>query len=185
LQEILQAGKQAEGPVEAIEWLEQKVFGFGDLTRSERTAINHFQLLWSLFEGRVLDKHGNAGAILEAMQQMAADGRLQLEPLAPALAHFRKRYVDGAGFTYHFDHLNLRGEGLTKDKPALVKAVLKGETNDPAEIAAAIFIIVYRYRNNLHHGFKWVYAFKDQKPNFRYASQALMAIMDMWGMNHD
>lgn len=169
--------------MEAIEWLEEKVYGFRDLTKADRAAINHFQLLWSLFEQRVLDTEGSAGAILEAMQMMAADGRLDLEPLAPALAYFRERYIENGKTTHHFDGLYLRGAGLTRDKPALVLSVLKEETDDPAEIAAGVLIIVYRFRNNLHHGLKWVYAIQGQRPNFRHASRVLMAIMDMWGVN--
>jgi hypothetical protein len=169
--------------MEAIEWLEQQVFGFRDLSRADRTAINHFHLLWSFFESRVLDNNANAGAILEAMRQMAADGRLDLEPLAPALAYFRNRYVQDGEPTYHFEGLLLRGEGLRGDKPDLVRAVLMDQTNDPAEIAAGVLIIVYRFKNNLVHGMKWAYAIQDQRPNFRHATRVLMAVMDMWGVN--
>ena len=169
--------------MEAIEWLEREVYGFRDLTKADRTAINHFNLLWSFFENRVLANNASAGAILEAMQKMSADGQLDLEPLAPALAYFRDRYIEDGEPTYHFEGLLLRGEGLRGDKPDLVKAVLLEETDDPAEIAAGVLIIVYRFKNNLVHGMKWAYAIQDQRPNFRHATRVLMAVMDMWGVN--
>lgn len=167
------------GSLEAIQWLEQNVMGFRDLTRADRTAINHFQLLWSLFEHRVLDTKANAGRIVLAMQRLGAKGRLDIERLAPTLAYFRNRYVHNGQFTHHFDGLELR----RADKVDLVKAVLLGTTQDPAELAAGILIIVFRFRNNLHHGLKWAYGIRDQRKNFRQAGQVLMEIMDMWGNN--
>lgn len=168
--------------MDPIAWLEEKVYGFRDLAEPDRKAINHFALLWALFEQRVLNTEGSAGAIQDAMAAMAKDGRLDIARLAPALAYFRERYVRGDEFTHYYEGLNLRGRS---DREDLVKSVLTGKTNDPAELAAGILIIVYRFRNNLHHGLKWVYGIQGQRGNFEQSNAVLMAVMEMWGLGRE
>ena len=146
----------------AIEWLDQNAPGFSNLSGHERDAIMHFALLWSLFEANALKTHGNAKAIVDLAGYWAAEGDLTHDSFDVPLAYFRNRYVENEEFSYHFGHLNFR-DG---DKQVLVERVLKGESDDPADIAAAVLIIVYRYRNNYLHGVKWAYELKGQLDNF-------------------
>lgn len=60
--------------------------------------------------------------------------------------------------------------------------MLTGGTNEPAEVAAGVLIIVYRFRNNLHHGLKWAYGIQEQRENFEQSNAVLVADMEMWGL---
>jgi hypothetical protein len=167
--------------VDPIAWLEEQVYGFRDLAPADRDAINHFALLWALFEQRVLNTEGNATSIVAATATMAKDGRLDIARLAPALAYFRDRYFQDGAFTYHFEKLCLR----RGDRQDLVEAMLTDKAQDPAELAAGVLIIIFRFRNNLHHGLKWAYGIQGQRDNFEHANAALMALMEMWGLNKE
>lgn len=168
--------------MDPITWLEENVYGFRELAEADRKAINHFALLWALFEQRVLNTTGSAGAIVEASAAMAEEGRLDIARLADAYAYFRGRYFRDNDFTHHYDGLRLRGKS---DREELVKSVLTGGTNDPAEVAAGVLIIVYRFRNNLHHGLKWAYGIQGQRENFEQSNAVLMAVMEMWGLGRE
>lgn len=158
-----------------IDWLQGNAPGFCDLSGDERDAIMQFSLLWSLFEAKALNTHGNARSILAVAKLWANQGLLANDLFNPELAYFQNRYCADGDFTYHFDHLNLR----RADQPDLVKRVLKNEAADFAEIAAALLIIVYRFRNNLLHGVKWAYEIRGQFENFSHANAVLMQAIEL------
>ena len=159
----------------AINWLECNAPGFLDLSKGERDAIMHFSLLWSLFEARALDTHGNAGAIVEATKQWATKGLLTDGAFEQQLSYFQSRYYADGAFTEHYHHLNL-GKA---DRCDLVERVLKHETKSLDDVAAALLIVVYRFRNNLLHGVKWAYEIHGQQENFTHANSILMKAIDL------
>ena len=159
----------------AVEWLREYAPGFQELSDEERQAIIDFSFLWSLFEARSLNERGSASAIVNSASNWAASGHLTEDNFSRELAYFRERYVADGEFTRHFDHLNLR----KNDEPDLVKRVLIREDVEPREIAAAVLIIVYRYRNNLFHGVKWSYALQGQFQNFSHANIALIQAIEL------
>ena len=159
----------------AIDWLQNNAPGFRDLSGDERDAIMQFSLLWSLFEARVLNTHGNAKLILAVAKRWANKGLLTDELFNPELAYFQNRYYADGDFTYHFDQLRLR----RADQPDLVKRVLRNNATDLAEVAAALLIIVYRFRNNLLHGVKWAYEIRGQFENFSHAYAILMQAIQL------
>lgn len=161
----------------AIEWLHKKAPGFADLSGDERNAIMQFSLLWSLFEANALKTNGSAKAIIALTKHWAKQGGLDKDSFAVALAYFQDRYVENGAFTYHFGHLHFRNG----DRQELVERILKGGSDDPADIAAAVLIIVYRYRNNYLHGMKWAYELKGQFDNFNHANTALMKALELHG----
>ena len=158
-----------------IDWLERYAPGLQALSPQERGAITHFSFLWMLFEARVLKTRASAKAIIEASRQWAEDGRFTSETFGQELAYFRARYVADGAFTYHFGHLHLR----RNDAPDLVKRVLKGDDVALEEVAAAVLIIVYRFRNNLFHGVKWSYELEGQLENFMHANMILMRAIEL------
>lgn len=158
-----------------IDWLQINAPGFRDLSGDERDAIMQFSLLWSLFEAKALKTHGNAASILAAARRWAKKGLLTGDSFNPELAYFQNRYYAEGDFTYHFHNLHLR----PSDEPDLVKRVLKNEGADLAEVAAALLIIVYRFRNNLLHGVKWAYEIRGQFENFRHANAILMQAIEL------
>ena len=101
--------------------------------------------------------------------------RIGKELFNPELAYFQNRYYTDGDFTYHFDQLCLR----RADQPDLVKRVLKNDPASLAEIAAALLIIVYRFRNNLLHGVKWAYEIHGQFENFSHANSVLMQAIEL------
>lgn len=164
-----------ETSMDPLAWLEKTQPGFEQLRAEERDAIRDFSLLWSLYEGTVLEKSGSARAIVADVKSLKQGGRLTLDRIRQPIEHFLSRYFDGADLTYAYGMLHLRHN----DRPDLVESVVRRQSQDEAEILSAILIIVLRLRNNLFHGEKWTYGIRDQLKNFQSANQVLMAVMDM------
>ena len=159
--------------MDPVAWLNRNVPGFAELQEEERDAIANFALLWSLFEARCLNENASSDAIQRLVTQWGADGRLHDAVFGDPLAYFRDRYFDSREPTHHFDYLHLR----RADKPDLVRAVLRGDDNDPVNCATVVLIVVYRLRNNLFHGMKWAYGLRGQQGNFEQANNVLMNAM--------
>jgi hypothetical protein len=159
----------------ALDWLQRHAPGFQLLSEDERSAIMQFSFLWSLFEANVLNTKGNARSIVAAVGQWSNEGLITDEAFDRELAYFQDRYYAVDAFTPHFDHLHLRPH----DQRELVKRVLKGEAEDLSDVAAALLIIVYRFRNNLFHGVKWSYELRGQLENFLHANAVLMLAIEL------
>jgi len=134
-----------------------------------------FSFLWSLFEAETLDTNASAAAIVALTKQWHANGLLTEDTFVEQLAYFRNRYCPEGEFTHHFAHLHLR----PTDQPDTVARVLQGGGADRDELAAALLIIAYRFRNNLFHGVKWAYGIKGQLENFRHASALLTRAIEL------
>ena len=157
-----------------IGWLNSRVPGFANLSEEEKTSIQNFALLWSLFEGKVLDNQASSRRILSVVHDAVADGKMQMDSFQQCLNYFRERYFGPQGFTCHFGQLHLR----SNDNVPLVEQVLSGNNNDPADCISVILIVIYRFRNNLFHGKKWEYELRGQLGNFTQANSALMTAYD-------
>lgn len=158
-----------------IDWCDRYAPGWQALTPEEREAITYFSFLWTMFEARVRGTRASANAIIEASHRWAGNGLLAADTFGQEIAYFRGRYVVGGKSIYHSNRLHLR----PNDAPALVKEVLAGEDMKPEEIAAAVLIIVYRFRNNLFHGVKWSYELQGQLENFTHANSALIRAIEL------
>ena len=156
-----------------IQWLEQHALGFRNLPEPDRQAIFHFALLWSLYESEVHRTYASAQAILAQTHEWTAQGKLSTQQFALELQYFRGRYFENGDPTQYFADLNLRNN----DNPTMVRAVLDGTNNDPADCVAALLIVVYRLRNNLFHGVKWAYGIEGQVENFMHANAVLMSVI--------
>ena len=161
--------------MDTIRWLQENAPGFPALSEAEIEAITVFSFLWSLFEAKAMNENGNANTILTSATRWSRDGQLTPETFDQELAYFRARYVTDGQTNDHFDHLHLRAN----DAPDLVLKVLSGEDGAPEEIAAAVLIIVYRFRNNLFHGAKWAYELRGQLDNFTHSNNALMRAIEL------
>ena len=158
-----------------MSWLEKLQPGFNKIGEEERSAIMDFSLLWSLYEGTILNTTGNARAIVNDVKTLKETGRLNLVLARAPIEHFLSRYCNGNELTHAFGMLNLR----PSDYPDHVERVVREQSQDEPEILSAMLIIVLRLRNNLFHGMKWAYGIRDQFTNFQNANQILMAVMDM------
>jgi hypothetical protein len=162
---------------EIFDWLKTKAPGFDQLSDAELSAISGFSMLWTLFEARLLNTEGSAGAVRTVVAAWQRQGTLDAASVDGQLAYFRERYFARGALTDHFDHLQLR----ENDQPALVRAVIEGNNNDPSDRVAAVLIIIFRYRNNLFHGVKWRYRLAGQLGNFTAANAVLMTMLDQHG----
>ena len=129
----------------AIDWLGEYAPGFRGLPDDERIAITDFCSPWNLFEAKVLNQNGSANAIVEAAKVWAGNGLLNKEIFKRQVDNFRNCYFADGEYAYHFNHLRLR----QNDSHDLAKEVLRNVDANPDEVAAALLIIVYRFRNNL------------------------------------
>lgn len=130
----------------------------------------HFSFLWSLFECEALNRRGDVNALTEVARLWADHGLFIEKSFEPQLVYFRNRYLRDGAPTNRFHHLNLRNG----DQTDLVRRVLGNDAVENFEIAAALLIIVYRFRNNLFHGEKWAYELQGQLENFNHANAILM-----------
>lgn len=162
--------------MDAIRWLEKNAMGFAELQPQERTAPMHFSLLWSYFEAEALHANGSSDRVTTWVRDLHTQGKLNPTMFSSALDYFKDRYFQDGHFTHHFDGLQLRAN----DSPELVRAVLSGFNPDPVDSVVALFIIIYRFRNNYFHGPKWAYNLQGQLLNFTFANNSIMAAMDMW-----
>jgi hypothetical protein len=162
----------------AFDWLQQRAPGVPQLTPDERQAITDFSILWSLFEARALGNEASSKRLLRLTQGWEENGRLTADMFAPHLVYFRNRYFQNGQETQHFGHLNLRGN----DRIPLVQSVLGGKSEGLANDTAVVFIVVFRYRNNLFHGLKWAYALQGQLDNFLQANSVLMKGLEIVGL---
>jgi hypothetical protein len=158
-----------------IDWLCVKAPGFDQLTKKERDAIMHFALLWSFFETTVFNTSASARSITDVSKRWEEEGLLKEESFNDCLSYFKGRYIDLGKFTPPFSGLNFRNN----DNQDLVKAVLLGNDRGVGDIVAALLIIVYRLRNNLFHGLKWVDGIRGQLCNFKKANSLLMIALDV------
>ena len=111
----------------------------------EQIAITDFLFPWSLFEAKVLNQNGSANAIVEVAKVWTGNGLLNKEIFKRQVDYFRNCYFADGEYAYHFNHLRLR----QNDSHDLVKEVLRNVDANPDEVAAALLIIIYRFRNNL------------------------------------
>lgn len=160
---------------DTIQWLERNAGGFNALSQQERSAPMHFSLLWSYFEAEALSANGSASSIESWLRDLDHRGKLNAAAFAPALTYFKGRYFSNGQPTDNFDDLNLR----INDNPGLVTAVISGQDVDPTNGVVALFIVIYRFRNNYFHGPKWAYHLQDQLDNFTTANESIMAVIDM------
>ena len=131
-------------------YLLERVPGYADLDAEERKAIQEFSLLWSAFEGSVLENSASPGRLLKLPSSLEDAGRLDPPVFEGPLAYWRDRYFADGGPTPHYAGLHM--ERTTKQNHALVRTVLTGEEWTPVRVLQALLLIVYRLRNNLFHG---------------------------------
>ena len=117
--------------MEPVEWLRSTVPGFDDLSEDERRAIGNFSIIWSLFEGSVLNGRGSVRALTSVVDELRQRNTIDLAPLNSAIDHFRGRYFANDTFTTAFDqHLHFRPQ----DQRPVAEAFVSGQANDEAAI---------------------------------------------------
>lgn len=155
-----------------LQWLEQKVPQFANLSDEEKTAIFDFSILWSFFEGTKLNNKANVQKIRSFVENLEGTELDSLE-ISEYVCYLKNRYVSNGGFTDKYYALNLERSG----NPPEVNQMLNGVSQSKAIDLKACLVIIFRLRNNLFHGEKWRYNLVGQYENFSNASKTLMALM--------
>jgi hypothetical protein len=159
------------------DWLSTRAPGYRNLSDQEHKAILHFALLWSLFEANVLASNANVPSILKKCAEWEETNRLSTPGFEDCLNYFRGRYFKDGTTTNSYEGLRFR----PNDQESLVRSVLSCQNRNPRDELAALFIIIYRLRNNLFHGEKWSYQLAGQFLNFSHANDALMEALSRYG----
>ncbi len=158
-----------------LPWIEQHAHGFAQLSDAERQTIADFSIVWALFEAKVMAERADPPRLRQIAAKWEEVGLLAAEPFTEALAYFQDRYFENGEPTGHFPYLKLP-EGVHTN---MVRDVLKGDPASASDKAAAVLLVIYRYRNNLFHGGKLAYGVADQKANFDVAIAALKTAIDL------
>jgi len=158
---------------ETLDWLSNKVPGFANLSAEERDAIDDFSFLWSLFEGKVMERRCDLPRIRNYVQQLEAQGGLDILEVEQYVGYLRKRYFRDGDVTGHYYGLNL---GVHNNAEEFLET-LKEENAPKAVKVIGCLIVIYRLRNNLFHGEKWLYNLEGQLDNFTQANIFLKSLM--------
>jgi hypothetical protein len=103
-------------------------------------------------------------------------GRLSMDEFRFYLTCFQKRYLEDGEPNHKFDSLSLERGG---DKQ-LVANVLQGKSTDAADVVKALLLVVYRLRNNMFHGEKYVFTLPPQDENFGVVNGVLATFLDRY-----
>lgn len=165
---------------EVFDWILKQEYEFKALAQEEKQAISEFSVLWSYFEAKVCGTDAKVDKLRAITHSVAKSEKFDPTALREAMVYFRARYlVDGEG-SGHFDFLHIRND---KEKE-MVLHILNSDSQDLSKELEAALYIVYRYRNNLFHGAKWMYGIRDQKQNFLVATELLKSIISAAGQMH-
>src|SRR5262245_51755992 len=134
-------------------YLLHRIPGYAELDADDHKAIQEFSLLWSAFEGTVLENNAGAGRLLQLALDLKAADLINSAVFEGPLAHWRARYFPDGQPSHHWYALHM--DRTTKKNQALVSSVLTGQESQPVHVLQALLLIVYRLRNNLFHGEKW------------------------------
>ncbi|MFZ8201224.1 hypothetical protein [Alteromonas portus] len=158
------------------EYLQNKGFGYEQLSEDERKAISDFSLIWTLFESQLLENSANSNKILSKCEEWVKLNLIEESVIDSSLSYFRERYVHDGAPSHRFEHLHLR----KNDRPELIWSVLVGESEKLELKMACCLIIAFRFRNNYFHGVKWAYQFAEQRENFEHSCLLLTKLIDVY-----
>lgn len=157
------------GNMNISDWLSDYDYEYGNLPAEDRKAIGDFLLLWTIFEGRLLNSEGSPKTILSAAKSWAQQPGIRYTQFDNHLEYFISRYSP-IGWERFERALHLRNN----DHKQLLRNVLFENGNNSVNRFVALLTIVYRLGNNLFHGLKWSEGVYGQKSNFEHATETMM-----------
>lgn len=158
---------------EIIEWITRQAPEFAQLDESERHAIADFSMIWSLFEGTKLGGYCNIAEIRKFAATLEAQGFIDKCDTNEYLPYLKERYFVDGQLTHHFQHLHIERSGNPAE---IVEALCDVAASEKTKLIGCLGII-FRLRNNLFHGEKWQYQLRDQRNNFKNATNFLLSCM--------
>lgn len=137
--------------------------GYRELDRSAKTRISEFSLVWQLFERQHFQNNATAQKV--RVDPWFGEDQVQIMVSAHrARQYFIDRYVEGENSEARLGHL-IGNQGAN-----LRNCIVEGLVREADTIAAtrACGAVCMRLRNNLFHGVKANYGYRDQKDNFKH-----------------
>lgn len=140
-----------------------------NFNEKELASVKDFSLIWNVFENDVCHNNCSVQRLKEKIDSIEID----INDFVLFLKYFQNRYGANGIISERFDYLNFR----PNDKRQLVEDVILSKNTDPNDIALALSIIVYRFRNNLFHGIKNMQEIDKQNENFENANGILITLL--------
>ena len=138
-----------------IEWLKD-YFDKSTLDEKSLKPVLHFSLLWNLFEHTYFtdDKHLNPKRLLDLSD--ISFHSLEDKHLDTAFKFFKDRYFPEGRTDERFLTLKLNQTAQNGDTSnhEFCKNTLTASSPEKQNKVKCIFLIIYRFRNNLFHGVK-------------------------------
>lgn len=160
---------------QGLAWLEQKVPEFAQLPDKDKSEIQDFSLLWSFFEGNILNGQANVSSIRTYVESLATNGAIDSIDFNEYLAYLRDRYFKNGSYTENYQYLYMERSG----NPPEVDQMLREPSNTKTVLLIGCLVVVFRLRNNLFHGDKWKYQLQGQYTNFKQANLLLIKLMNL------
>lgn len=139
-------------------WLKENFEGV-NLNESNLQPLMGFLLLWGMFEGRNFNSDDKSPFVLRLVEKIKNNPlNASIEIVAPLFDYFHKRYVINEKGQEKLAKLNLAGgpKNLFGSMSAkeFVEATIANPDAELQQKLNCIFLIIYRFRNNLFHGRK-------------------------------
>lgn len=153
-----------------VNWINQN-FGI-QLDANDLESIKDFALIWNIFERFVC----NNNFTIAAVEQSILQKHLQSADFQEQFDYFKNRYIENGQSNNRFDNLHFRAN----DRKDFVRQVLLANNNTLQDMALAMSIIVYRFRNNFFHGIKDIQVINEQRTNFEQANSFLKSLLNYY-----
>ncbi|SHF21129.1 hypothetical protein SAMN05444339_104111 [Loktanella atrilutea] len=162
---------------EATKWIENQEF-FNQLSMSEKQEAGSFSFIWGVFELQVMTILQKAqpypSMSLSVARDYAVSQHLPDCDLSEEKAYFRAHFFESDGA----ERSTWPGASFREhDRADEIKDVLLNSSVDHSKDAEILIRVVYRFRNNFFHGYKWAYRLQGQAKNFANSSSVLIKLM--------
>lgn len=161
-----------------IDWVNDK-FG-AQIVPEKIVSVLSFSILWNLFEYKICDKHFD----IEKVVQHVNTYNIPLDKFTKEINYFLKRSKSFSSEDDVIEYIEkgllippLNKYGKENEWHTLVKSFLYEEAMSEQDKLKALFIIIYRLRNNMFHGEKDVMNIHLQEQNFIHANSAIKTML--------
>jgi len=161
--------------MDEIQWLNNHLRVQIKIEPSTLKNILCFSLIWNLFEGEFCKTRASAETLKAFVETMNTKGLVTQLDFKDHLEFFRGKYLNFGEVNSNFRSLEFR----SRDKCDHVIAVLKGNLNHESDIALALLLIIFRFRNNYFHGIKKFMSIAEQEENFKRANEILINCIEI------
>lgn len=141
--------------------------------------VKNFALMWNLFERYFCDRNANLNIIKAKLTDIVERGyTLPTKVFDAHYDYFNNRYITNNLTNQFFESLNFRDNNSDLSYKNYLKQNLEEGTPVDYDKIFALFIISYRFRNNLFHGSKQIATISKQNESFKHINEVLMKFLN-------